>query len=212
MGEALQFERAEYEAEDEYEEGPFYCAACKAELVGHYFEVNGNDVCERCRHAITTPPGTPGRRFWAAAGWGSGAAVLGFLLYYGVYRLTGFEIGLISIAVGFGVGLGVRKGSRGIGGTGYQILAVALTYLSITTTYFALLVEYVTRDGAELGLLGYVVAFGIAMASPFLALPEGVIGLLIIGFGLWQAWTVNRKPVLDVKGPLPIDPPTADAN
>jgi hypothetical protein len=51
--------------------------------------------------------------------------------------MMGVEIGIIAIAVGYMVGKAVRAGSRGLGGRPQQILAVLLTYFSITTSYVA---------------------------------------------------------------------------
>jgi hypothetical protein len=47
-----------------------------------------------------------------------------------------------------------------------------------------------------------VFVFGIAMAAPFLQGAENVIGLLIIGFGLYQAWKMNRRTELAIAGPF----------
>src|SRR5262249_26107046 len=69
-----------------------------------------------------------------------GAAIAGFALYFGVLKVTGMEIGLISIVVGFMVGAAVRKGSEGRGGALYQVTAVFLTYLAIAVSYSALVI------------------------------------------------------------------------
>lgn len=58
----------------------------------------------------------------------------------------------------------------------------------------------------ELGVPGFIlgvmalVAF--AFALPFLAGIENLIGLLIIGFGLWQAWRINSRDKLELSGPF----------
>jgi hypothetical protein len=54
--------------------------------------------------------------------------------------VTGLQLAIASIAVGFLVGRAVRIGS-GSGGRRLQILAVALTYLSITTSYLPLVIK-----------------------------------------------------------------------
>jgi hypothetical protein len=75
--------------------------------------------------------------FAKALGLGLVAAAVGALVYYGVAKLTGYEIGLVSIVVGLLVGGAVKLGSGGRGGWRYQALAVALCYLSIATSYGA---------------------------------------------------------------------------
>jgi len=210
----LQFDKAEYA--DTTHDGPHTCTGCGVEISGDFWEVNGGAVCPACHARVTAPPpGTPATRFWSAFGLGAGAALLGFLLHYGVWRATGYEIGLVAVAIGFGVGVGVRYGAKGVGGLGYQFLAVGLTYLAITMSYFALLVSEVTKNGGEITGLGYLIAFGYALAMPFLAGIENLIGLLIIAFGLWEAWKINKapaRPVID--GPFVLEddkPAAADA-
>jgi len=139
--------------------------------------------------------GTLPVRLVGAAGFGVIAGFLGWLLYFGVLKFTGYEVGLISIAVGWGVGLAVRIGSRGVGGLGYQILAVLITYLSIAFSSAPLIAAEFEAAEGSIGLVGWVLAFGISLAAPFLAGIENIIGLAIIGFGLYQAWAMNRRVV-----------------
>ena len=44
----------------------------------------------------------------------------------------------------------------------------------------------------------------VAFAAPFLAGFENILGILIIGFGLWQAWQLNRKRPFEVAGPFQV--------
>ncbi|HVQ28652.1 MAG TPA: hypothetical protein VMV21_03685 [Vicinamibacteria bacterium] len=41
-----------------------------------------------------------------------------------------------------------------------------------------------------------------AYAAPFLGGFENLIGLLIIGFGVWEAWKINRRITPDIAGPF----------
>jgi hypothetical protein len=61
--------------------------------------------------------------------------MVGATAYWGVLRLTGYEIGLLAIGVGLLVGFAVRLGSQAWGGLGFQALAMLLTYLAIVATY-----------------------------------------------------------------------------
>lgn len=49
-------------------------------------------------------------------------------------------------------------------------------------------------------LLGVVIlatmVMGIAMAAPFLAGFENVLGIIIIGIGVYEAWKINRRPAI----------------
>ena len=41
-------------------------------------------------------------------------------------------------------------------------------------------------------------------ALPFLTGVKNLIGLLIIGFGLWEAWKLNKRTDLSISGPYQV--------
>lgn len=55
------------------------------------------------------------------------------------------------------------------------------------------------------------VVLGIALAAPFLGGLENLIGLLIIGFALWEAWKLNRHVPLEISGPFRVAAPVPPA-
>lgn len=55
-------------------------------------------------------------------------------------------------------------------------------------------------SGADIAL-GAAVLLGIVLAAPFLAGFENVIGILIIAFGLWEAWKITKATGGDITGP-----------
>jgi hypothetical protein len=114
------------------------CAACNRAITSSYYLANERTLCGLCRNDLERAmnSGSGVGRFARATGAGLVAAFLGFLLYYGIARLTGYEFGLIAIVVGFGVGSAVRWGSNGRGGWAYQGLAMALTYLPLSRRTF----------------------------------------------------------------------------
>lgn len=50
-------------------------------------------------------------------------------------------------------------------------------------------------------LVGAVVLIAVLYATPFLAGVQSLLGILIIGFALYEAWKLNRKSELKVTGP-----------
>jgi hypothetical protein len=60
-------------------------------------------------------------------------------------------------------------------------------------------------------LLGVGALFAFAMAVPFLAGFENLIGIAIIAFGLYEAWKLNRRTTLAISGPFQIDAAPATA-
>ncbi|MEW5848445.1 MAG: hypothetical protein AB2A00_06500 [Myxococcota bacterium] len=148
--------------------------------------------------SVATPPGL--LRAWA---WGAGAALLGAALYYAVVALTGYELGVVALLVGWLVGSAVRAGSGRVGGRRYQLMAVGLTYLAIVSTSVPRTLEALGAfKGKPAGTgVGYVVlttllTAGLAVVAPFTSGMENALGLVIIGVSLYEAWRLNRAPVV----------------
>jgi len=234
QGQSMQFDKADFGSEGQQ---GFECGFCHVPLGSSYFELNGQPACEACRYKVeaemATGPGASG--FFKAALAGLGAALLGAGIYYAVLALSGYEIGLVAILVGFMVGRAVRWGSKGRGGWAYQTLAVFLTYFAIVGTYIPLIVKEfmkeepaavveqaetatasqkgeaapaVPEETAEMGVGGFFLGLGalllLAAALPFLAGIENIMGIVIIGIGLFEAWRINKRLVLTVAGPFEI--------
>ncbi|MGZ8919977.1 MAG: hypothetical protein ACXW3L_03245, partial [Limisphaerales bacterium] len=129
---SLQFDRAEFN-----QGSAFPCSFCKAPIAGEYFQVNGQTACPNCRQQIDSAMsgGSKAGRALRAMAAGIVAGIAGFFIYWAVRAMTGYEVGLISILVGFMVGGAVRWGARIRGGLFYQLMAVVLTYMSIASNY-----------------------------------------------------------------------------
>jgi hypothetical protein len=233
-GSELQFDRAEYATQ----QGGAACAQCQTPLFGHYFDVDGHTVCEKCRYLLESQltAGSSAGRFLRAAGAGLLAAAAGAILYYAIAAISGYEFGLIAVVVGYAVGAAVRWGSHGRGGWRYQTLAIMLTYLAIVATYVPPLIQglregaakraaaeqqetakgpaearavpaaAVTTTTSESEGAGSVVLFiliigAIAVVAPFLGGLENIMGIVIIGIGLYEAWKMNRRHVMTITGP-----------
>jgi hypothetical protein len=61
--------------------------------------------------------------------------------------VTGWEIGFVSLAVGFLVGAAMKKGAAGYGGRKYQITAAVLTYAAVSMAAIPIQL-YLERDKA----------------------------------------------------------------
>lgn len=113
------------------------CAACRQPINDVYYAVGDKLICPACRerYAAAQQGGSRIGRLLKATVFGVGAGIVGALVWWGVRRLTGSDFGIIAVAVGFIVGGAVRAGSGARGGFGYQMIALALTYLSIALTF-----------------------------------------------------------------------------
>jgi hypothetical protein len=131
----LQFEQAEYVSPTAAAETT--CGGCKRPIGDAYYALNNLILCPGCREGVERHwhGGSRLGRFARAAVLGSIAAVGGFVIYFGVAKTTGLEIGLISILVGLLVGGAGPWGGGGRGGWVYQGLAIFLTYTAIVASY-----------------------------------------------------------------------------
>jgi hypothetical protein len=206
-------------------------------LDGVYHLAAGQKICDPCRTAVERElaSGSKVARVVKAMVFGSLAAIGGAALYVGVAILFKAEIGLVAIAVGLMVGFAVRKGSEGRGGKGYQALAMLLTYSAIIALYVPAAVDRQMDglkkkkateasaaekeghpDAAEkksVNPLVWVIALPIlyvlACIEPFRQGGGNFIGLLLIGFALYEAWKINRGSRLVFSGPYRLGPPSS---
>jgi hypothetical protein len=110
------------------------CAHCASDIRVQYFACGGAVVCTACKRRLEAELSGAGGSLTRAVLFGFGAAVAAAALYYAVREITGYEIGLVAIVVGYMVGWAVRRAAPG-GGRRFQLVAVMLTYLAIGATY-----------------------------------------------------------------------------
>jgi hypothetical protein len=213
-GGLLQFARAEVG-----QPAAVTCLQCHQPVGEAYYEAAGKTVCERCKGQIEwhLAEGAGFVGFLKALAFGAAGGLLGAAAWYAVRVLSGgYQLALIAIAVGWLVGRGVNLGTAGRGGVGFQVLAVLLTYTSIVMQYVPDIWQGLAQSQQFAGparVLALVIAVPLAFAVPFFGLPQNVIGLLIIGFGLMQAWRMNARPQVAFSGPYrvaPVAPPVEE--
>jgi len=172
-------------------------------------------------------------RFGKALGLGLLAMVACSIAWYAVLKLTNSQWGILAVVVGLVVGSAIKKGSNGRGGWRYQTLAIFLTYTAIVSSYVPFIIEGIRERSAQVSdettasqdslvkvesekaavteppsagafALGVVFLLGLLYATPFLAGLENAIGILIIGFALYEAWKLNKKAELRITGPYQV--------
>jgi hypothetical protein len=212
----LQFDHAEFEGNAP---ASATCTSCQKPLADTYYEVGGQVTCESCKRQIesswdqSSDFGARVGRLLRAAIFGTLAGAAGCGLYYLVLALTGWQVGLISILVGWMVGGAVRAGARRRGGWLYQGLAMFLTYTAIVFSYVPIILKEaqaaqtmseVQQSGPIAIVIMAILAIPFLYVLPFLMLaedPGSLISILIIAFGVYEAWKMNKKEQLQVTGP-----------
>ena len=204
--EGLQFDHAEFDQAGA--PAAVACSACNRPIGDRYFEINGTIVCEPCRHAIESQlrGGSGAKRYVRALVYGIGAAIAGAALYSAFLIFSPIDLSLLAILIGFIVGKMVRKGSGGLGGLPYQLLAVFLTYSSLGLTYLtADLARFFRENKGALVMLNspmfYVECLKILYKIPVLRMSASPIMIAFVGFAIWEAWKFNKPLQLVVTGP-----------
>ena len=231
IADELQFQKAEFTPAAASDSR---CKLCGAEIGDVYYHLSGNKICKVCagqKQAAQEP--VRGRVFGKSVLYGLGAAVAGSALYGIVLLATGAEFALLSILVGIMVGKAMMHGSGGRGGRKLQIVAVLLTYGSITTGYVPSIIKGLYQKPLKteasskaasparvrteafvnkpIGKVVAVVVFlafivGLALVSPLLMITQGVSGILgiaILFFGLQRAWIKTKADDRALMGPYP---------
>ena len=193
----LQFERAEFGAASPARS----CTGCHQPIAGDYFDVNGQPFCEACTASIRQAhgDGPGGAAFGRALGAGLIAGAVGSTLYYLVAKISGYQLSIIAIAVGFLVGRAVRWATGGRGGVIYQVLAVAVTYAAIAFSWVPFLVE---QEAGSPGVLDVVLQTPFILTLPIAIGVERPFSLVILGIGLWEAWKFTAPVPLAINGPV----------
>jgi hypothetical protein len=206
-----QFGTAEYTTRP----GANRCQFCQQPLSETYYRVNAEVACPGCADKMRNEASADGHAaFVRALTYGIGAAVVGLIGYALIaILLQGWVISYMSIGVGWLVGTAMMKGSNGVGGRRYQVAAALLTYAAVSMAEIPIWIHFagghvnVMSLGTRLGRLALL-----GLASPFTQLSGnpfwGLMGLLILFFGMRIAWRIADGRPVGVFGPFASGPST----
>jgi hypothetical protein len=228
-----QFGTAEYVGSP----GGDHCQYCHQPIAGTFFRANGAMTCPGCAERMRGELAKDTHAAYVRAIlFGVVAAILGMILYATFAIVTGIVIGYAALAVGWLVGKAMIKGSNGVGGRRYQIVAVLLTYAAVSTAAIPVWIHFAgehkqsqrqqtapAEDGSESGAqeeqtsrpqpnplsaLGTLLVLG--LASPFLEFSgnplSALIGLVILFVGMQFAWKMTGAKPLQILGPFENSP------
>jgi len=193
-----QFGTAEYVGKP----GGDHCHFCHQPIGASYYRVNTSMACPGCADKVRTELGfDSGSAFSRAVLFGVGAAVLGLALYAAFMIITRISIGYAALAVGWMVGKAMIKGSGGVAGRRYQIVAAILTYAACTLARVPVWLHY------QPGLSSEIVNLAInALIFPFTRFGDnpfgGVIGLVILFVGVSIAARLTAPKAVEINGPF----------
>ena len=193
-----QFGTAEYFATA----GGDHCQYCHQPIGTIYYLANAARACPSCADKLRNPAAAFGR----AVLFGIGAAALGLALYAAFTIITHIAIGYASLAVGWMVAKAMVKGSGGVTGRRYQIVAGILTYAACTLASIPVLIyQMQIYQIPELRSL-FLSDIPHTLLLPFLRLANdpfgGLIGLIILFVGVSIAVRLTAPRALTIGGPF----------
>jgi len=121
---------------------------------------------------------------------GLGAAAVAGLIWYLFVTLTGWEIGIIAILMGWLVGQGVVWGSGHKRGTPLQWMSVLLTIVAIFFSEYLIFNHFFHEVGGvgNLPLDKFFQAYGAYFGED-----RGFLDILFFGIAIWQAYVTPRQ-------------------
>lgn len=184
----------------------FVCAACLKDIGpdSEYRKVSEDGtekvLCTRCHSTkiAAARREARGNSKVMPVLFGLGGAAIAGTVWYSFVTITEWQLGLVSIAMGWLVGKSVVWGAGKRRGRSLQWLAVGLTVPAIVVSEYFIFNSFikeaiVAQRGIELGRNLSVSEFLRYYGSFFTDLKtRGFLDVLVFGFALWQAWRTPR--------------------
>jgi|SRR5271170_202943 len=141
-----QFGTAEYSSKP----GSSRCQFCQ-QMGGNYYRVNDAMACPGCVEKMLSERAADKHAAHVrAVTYGIGAAVAGSVGYALIaILLQGWVISYMSLGVGWLVGVAMMKGSNGVGGRRYQIIAALLTYAAVSMAAVPISIYFASERGRQ---------------------------------------------------------------
>ncbi len=182
--------------------GGDHCHFCHQPIGAAYYRVNSSMSCPSCADKVRSELGfDTGAAFGRALLFGIGAAALGLGLYAAFMIITGISLGYASLAVGWMVGKAMIKGSGGILGRRYQIVAAILTYGACTLARIPVWIHYSPELSSIPGRLILP-----ALLFPFTRFGENpfgaIMGAVILFVGVSIAVRMTAPKAVQIDGPF----------
>lgn len=182
------------------------CDNCHAKINGEVFQLAREgkkfNACRSCYDKIisTADKEKTDINYFSAAALGLAGGFIGSLLWFGIVILTKYQLGIVAIAVGYLVGLGVVYGAGKKKSKHLQFISCVIALLAILfgeyliNNYFAH--QYLAQEGYE--ATSYFLNPIAIMEIVFSSLKEDFLTIVFWAIAVYSAYFV-AKPVKIVK-------------
>ena len=121
---------------------------------------------------------------------GLGTATIAGVIWYFFVTLTGWQLGIVSILMGWLVGQGVIWGAGRKRGKPLQWISVLLTVVAIFLSEYLIFNHYFHEVG---GVGNLTIAQFFDVYVDYLTEGTGFLDILFFGIALWQAYVTPRQ-------------------
>ena len=125
------------------------CTLCDHVLGVNFYRINGAVACDGCAFRERQAQPSSHANYVRALLFGIIGSILGLIAYATFTIVTDIEIGFMSLLVGFLVGKAMKMGSKGSGGSRYQITAVVLTYAAVSLSAIPVGIAQIAKATAQ---------------------------------------------------------------
>jgi hypothetical protein len=121
---------------------------------------------------------------------GAIAAVIGAMLWAAVTVFSGYELGLIAIAVGYFVAFGVRSVGQG-STTAFAVTGATLAFLACVLGKVLTLIGLLAKE-MEIGYFDVLSQFDLSLLPGLMVETASPMDLVFYGIAIYEGWRLSR--------------------
>ncbi len=133
-------------------------------------------------------------------------AVLASVLWYGVVALSGWQVGIVAVVVGFIVGKAVVFGAGGRGSIPLVAISALATLAALVMSEYLIVYHFIAQEFGSDGLISVVQPIDFVATVAIESVSADPLTLLFWGFALFQAVAIPWAAMRPAAAPSPMQP------
>jgi hypothetical protein len=132
------------------------------------------------------------------------AAVVSSVVWYGAVVITGYQLGILAIGVGWLIASAVVMGSGGKRGPAYQFISVILIVIAMGLSEYLVVRHFLNQELVKRGIeeLPLLVSFQAILEMIWLSVKESPLTLLFWGIAIYEGITLPAAKSITVSAPV----------
>jgi len=133
-------------------------------------------------------------------------AVAASVVWYGVVALSGWQVGLVAIVVGFIVGKAAVFGAGGRGSIPLVVVSAAFTLAALVVSEYLIVYHFIVQEFGGEGLISVVPPFYFVVTVAIESVQADPLTLVFWAFALFQAVAIPWGAMRAAPQPAPAQP------